>query len=326
MQVSTNGGGTLELAERARLNPDVSFTYRHFQAVSNELVVAKVLLCPTERRRVAVADFASLQNENISYWINPGAAFGNVESPLAGDRNIRTSGRTEWTFVQFAPNDALEFSAELHGYRGNVLFGDAHVDALSSRDLRAVFVSSNGADIVLTLPQGSDGSGASSASASANSSASTGNNGANSGVGSANNSASRSSDSPSGAATSNTSSTANSANAGNPNSTPRQSQRSRAATENAGSSEPMIVARLDGTFVTSAVPRQATNSVAEKSRIPSEVNEGNPIVEFVAWLTHTAARGTYWLIFLLLLALIAFEIARRRAKRKRGEDVEVPDQ
>jgi hypothetical protein len=34
------------------------------------------------------------------------------------------------------------------------------------------------------------------------------------------------------------------------------------------------------------------------------------------WLTRLAAKGTYWLLLLLLVALIGFELARRRARRK----------
>jgi prepilin-type N-terminal cleavage/methylation domain-containing protein len=45
MQVSTNLGGTREFAEMAALNPDVSFTFRRFQAISNELILPKLTPC-----------------------------------------------------------------------------------------------------------------------------------------------------------------------------------------------------------------------------------------------------------------------------------------
>lgn len=113
MQVSTNQGGTREFADAVALTPDVSFAFRHFQAVSNELILPKPLVCPADKQRVAASDFASLRNENVSYWINTAAAFGHTDSPVAGDRNVRTSGRTEWTFIRFGPADALEFSPEM---------------------------------------------------------------------------------------------------------------------------------------------------------------------------------------------------------------------
>src|SRR6185503_11697922 len=64
-------------------------------------------------------------------------------------------GRTEWTFIQFGASDMVEFSAELHGYRGNVLFGDAHVDVLDSAALRGAFAPSDGnsLNVTLALPQ-----------------------------------------------------------------------------------------------------------------------------------------------------------------------------
>jgi hypothetical protein len=45
-----------------------------------------------------------------------------------------------------------------------------------------------------------------------------------------------------------------------------------------------------------------------------EASAVNPLSEFIRWLAFQAARGTYWL---LLLALLAFELARRRGQRKR---------
>ena len=320
MQVSTNQQGTLEFAQAAALNPDVSFTFRHFQAVSNELMVAKVLVCPADRHRFAANDFGSLSNANVSYWINSASVPGHPDSPLAGDRNVRTSGRTEWTFVQFGPGDKLEFSAELHGYRGNVLFGDAHIEILDSRALRAAFVFSNSPEVTLSLPQGDSGSGAATASAtsSAASSGSGDSSPQQSGGGSDGNAdAAKSSGAQSTAAAGQASGGGNS-NSSAPTQLPKPS---RGATAGSGNEENrFVVTRLDGTSVTSSAPKKVTNALASSARAVSrETNVGNPLVEFIEWLGHAASRATYWLLLLLLLALIAFDLARRRAKRQPGK-------
>ena len=79
----------------------------------------------------------------------------------------------------------------------------------------------------------------------------------------------------------------------------------------------LVIIRLDGTTVTSSVPRHVTNRVVAETGVRGSAAPGNPLIEFVQWLTRQAAKGTYWLLFLLLLALIGFELARRRARRKR---------
>ena len=318
MQVSTNAGGTREFADATILNPDVSLTFRHFQALSNELVVAKLLRCPADPFRAPADDFSSLRGSNVSYWINVKARFGDTESPITGDRNVRTSGRMAWTFVQFSADDVLEFSADLHGARGNVLFGDGHVSALDGTTLRArLNVASNGGFATLSLPR--EDVPAFRDAAPQTLSQSTG---------------------PAGRA--DPSSSANEGNAVT-NHQRTESTHSQAtattATSNVmtaltgtkpvrlfppanGDATPLIITKLDGTIVTSTVPRALAQS-ARESTVPAErMNEMNPIVEFVQWLIRTAAKHTYTLLFLLLVALIAFEIARRRAQRKRSPSSE----
>jgi prepilin-type N-terminal cleavage/methylation domain-containing protein/prepilin-type processing-associated H-X9-DG protein len=304
MQVSTNQSGTREFAEAAALNPDVSVTFRHFQAISNDLVLPKLLACPADKQRIAAKNFESLRNENVSYWINPAAAFGHTDSPLAGDRNVRTSGRTEWSFIQFNPSDSVEFSAELHGHRGNVLFGDAHVDVFDSRTLRLAFASSNGADVTISIPRPdttdpSNDGGSSTVASGASSS------------GEASSSASR--ENARSAAT-----TASPSSKSNSNIIPNSPGRIRGSgSPGERENEIVVVTRFDGTVVTSSVPRKVTNAAPSTATSGSENEPTNPIIAFLQWLTRVSASGTYWLLFLLLLALIAFEIARRRAKHKR---------
>ncbi len=314
MQVPASAGGTKEFAEQTALNPNEAFTHRHFQAVSNELLVAKVLLCPAEKTRTAARDFESLRNENVSYWLNNDAVFGHPSSPLAGDRNVRTSGRTEWTFVQFGAGDTLEFSADLHGHRGNVAFGDTHVDTLDSAALRLAFaLVTNSPSVTLALPArelppeprpevaanptGGNPSGAGGAGTAAASSSSGA--GGAAGSGAANNSSPASSDRPSAPGVGGVGGTL------------------------AAGGDMVVFTRLDGTFATSSVPRRFTNVATLAARAqPAEVGPTHPVVEFVQSLTRKAQRQINWLLLILalLLALTVLDRMRRkmRAPRRRA--------
>jgi prepilin-type N-terminal cleavage/methylation domain-containing protein/prepilin-type processing-associated H-X9-DG protein len=307
MQVPTNLLGTLEFARLAALDPDSSFTFRNFQALSNELVLAKVLHCPSDKRRAPAQDFASLHNGNLSYWINPGAVPGGSDSPVAGDRNVRTSGRNAWTFIQFGGNDQLEFSAELHGHRGNVLFGDTHVSVLDSASLRAAFAAgTNRGPTTLSLPAFDGSATTTTISPSSGTLAGQGSQPnlpttpSNPGTGDRGDGKSRAD-----SATGQTGQQTGPASA------------SRAGRDSGESpTENVVFTRLDGTIVTSTVPRQATNrylSAGAEAMAPAD----NPFMDLVQWLTRLAAKGTYWLLLLLLVALFGFELARRRARKKR---------
>ena len=305
MQVPVSQGGTREFAEATALNPDVSFNFRHFQALSNELATPWLLRCPAEKFRERAENFASLSNQNISYWLNTAAAPGRHDSPLAGDRNVRTSGRTAWTFLQISAGDAVEFSAEIHGHRGNTLFGDGHVEDLDSRALRAAFAAAtvSNLDLTLALPQGESGDSTAPSSFAVADSAPV---------------------QPAPTAVPNSGSTASTAtksplNSASSPSLPNFPNRPASpGPREAADKRSVLVTRLDGTVVTSTVPRRVTSGVgAVDPRSAVESGAVSPWIEFVQWVTRVAARGTYWLLFLLLLALLAFEFARRRARRKR---------
>jgi hypothetical protein len=86
MELSTNAGGTLELVS----TPYSAF--HHFQALSNELSTPKILLCPQDKQKRAVTNFARFGNKNLSYFVNLDAIQTNGVMILAGERWI-DSGR-----------------------------------------------------------------------------------------------------------------------------------------------------------------------------------------------------------------------------------------
>lgn len=100
---------------------------RPFQALSNDLTTPKVFLCPTERRTPALS-FANLQPSQISYALGLGARPGDVQSPVATDRNLTNVP------VRPAPGPGgvdevrLSWTAAMHTRAGHVLLGDGHVE------------------------------------------------------------------------------------------------------------------------------------------------------------------------------------------------------
>jgi hypothetical protein len=126
MKVSTNFGGSREFVEAAsRTGGD--FYFRHFQALSNYLANARILVCPVDRRASAT-NFGGLGNENISYFVNVAASAGDSDSMVSGDANLVDAT------PRIVPGGGrrLLWNGERHHLAGNVLFGDAHVEQLNN--------------------------------------------------------------------------------------------------------------------------------------------------------------------------------------------------
>lgn len=146
MQLSTNQGGSREFnSQHLAAAPALSFSFHHFQPLSNQLQNVHVLACPADIRDPA-RDFASLSDTQISYWVNPATRLGETVSIMAGDRNITNSSKSKAT-------NTLVWTAALHRLQGDLLYGDGHVEkqrsfesaaaeSISTRPLPVVSVSS----------------------------------------------------------------------------------------------------------------------------------------------------------------------------------------
>ena len=127
MAVPGEAGGSLEFVQNASvLQGHFYFSFRHFQALSNELVTPKVLVCPADTRLPA-ATFPGLKNENLSYFVGVNAEFSRPDSILAGDRNITNDLQGATTLAQLSPKSSLRWTHELHQFKGNLLFADGRV-------------------------------------------------------------------------------------------------------------------------------------------------------------------------------------------------------
>lgn len=132
MEVPTNAGGSLEFVQPASLANAFDVSFRHFLAISNEIVTPRVLACPTDTRQPAL-NFGSFGNENLSYFASLNANPARPESILAGDRNITNEVATIYS-LQSGASDTIRWTEEMHRFKGNLLFSDSHVE--ESSDLR----------------------------------------------------------------------------------------------------------------------------------------------------------------------------------------------
>ena len=132
MQVAPEEGGTqLPTAGETEVQLFAP-AFRHFQALSNELVTPKILICPADGRSEA-ARFVGLQSDNVSYFVVVNAEYGHANTVLAGDRNL-----TNVSLAAAAPSGALpsfRWTDELHQRKGNLLFADGHVEKRNNATL-----------------------------------------------------------------------------------------------------------------------------------------------------------------------------------------------
>jgi prepilin-type N-terminal cleavage/methylation domain-containing protein/prepilin-type processing-associated H-X9-DG protein len=150
-QVPTNQGGSLEFARAGfAMSGEFFFAFRHLQMLSNTLVTPRMLRCPTDSR-LAAENFSALQNSNLSYFVATSAEYSQPESILCGDRNISGQSLASGSIVRVGTNSPVVWTAELHQFKGNLLFADSHVAQVNNAGLGAA-VYASGTTVGYILP------------------------------------------------------------------------------------------------------------------------------------------------------------------------------
>ena len=131
-QISSSNGGTMELTSNA------ASAWEHFAARSNENSTTMLLHCPADSKRREAQDFREFNsNQSLSYFIALGASDGDPKSILSGDRSLLLDGKAlENQIVTLSSNANVTFGRNLHRESGNILFGDASVQLLTSPRLQ----------------------------------------------------------------------------------------------------------------------------------------------------------------------------------------------
>ena len=297
MAVPGSAGGSLEFAQSGYLlQGDFYFSFRHFQAASNDLVTPRLLVCPADTRLPA-SSFATLDNANLSYFIGVNAELAHPTSMLAGDRNLTNDYTSSGTIARLGNNHALRWTEAMHRFRGNILFADGHVEEKNSPALVPAATQAPGiANLVFpTLRQG-------------------GGRGFHHDRGS--------SPSAPGAAGAPGISSPDSY-ASPPASQPMTAAASVSRPVSRGpASPPSVVVGDRSTEETPAPPkvqRRPTNSLAPSSLATSGA-EPATLSPFSAWLTELAemlAKRWMWWLYALLLLILVVAIVLRRVFRRR---------
>lgn len=110
------------------------FSYRHLQPLASELSSTRALTCPADLDRAAAENFNSLQNSNVSFFVNAYADYNEPASVLAGDRNITNDAATTASLVR-GPY-GLRWTRDLHFLKGNILFSDTHVEEMNNETMQ----------------------------------------------------------------------------------------------------------------------------------------------------------------------------------------------
>ncbi len=143
-QVPVKQGGTLEMVKSASQDgADIYFAFRHFQALSNDLSVARLLRCPSDNRESA-ATFDELDNDNISYFLAVTADPAKPDSLLAGDRNIISSGSGSGSILKLTALEGAKWTRAIHEFKGNLLFAGGHVERTVNAGLQVALVNPDG--------------------------------------------------------------------------------------------------------------------------------------------------------------------------------------
>ncbi len=133
--------------------------FRHYQALSNELVTPKILVCsqdfkrrPPERDSNRNLGFQNLSNTNLSYFVGLDAREDAPQSILSGDRNL-TGGTWSGGFLRtFTPRTEAGWTAELHQFAGNVGLADGSIQQFNTNSLRQHLAGMTNAVIRLAVP------------------------------------------------------------------------------------------------------------------------------------------------------------------------------
>ncbi len=159
MAVPMAEGGAQEFVQNGyAVGGEFYFSFRQFQALSNELSTPSGLVCPADMR-IPATDFGALQNSNLSYFVGVKAGYSDPGSILAGDRNLTANSLPNPSILHIEADNPLRWRQELHPFNGNILFADGHVEEWNNPALVSAGSQQAGADLfmptVLPVPNAS---------------------------------------------------------------------------------------------------------------------------------------------------------------------------
>jgi prepilin-type N-terminal cleavage/methylation domain-containing protein/prepilin-type processing-associated H-X9-DG protein len=136
MEVPMHEGGSLEFVQNGyAAQGEFYFSFQHFVPLSNTLSTPKALRCPADTDRVSGTDFGSFKNDNLSYFVGVSSRYDRANSILSGDRNITNDASSSASIAHGSSGHPFKWTAELHRFKGNILFADGRVEQLGDHGL-----------------------------------------------------------------------------------------------------------------------------------------------------------------------------------------------
>jgi hypothetical protein len=146
MQVSVTNGGAIELVSAGNVAAC-------FRVMSNELSTPKILLCPADTRRVWATNFSTLNNSNISYFVNPDAVEAYPQMILDGDDNLLVDGKpVQPGILNLRTGTTIAWTKDRHHGVGNIGMADGSVQQVTTAGLQKALQQTGVATNCLVLP------------------------------------------------------------------------------------------------------------------------------------------------------------------------------
>jgi len=152
-QISSTNGGIMDDAARGYAAPN-------FQVLSDYLKSPTVFICPTDKSKVASANYNQFNNQNVSYFIAIDAATNSTVSIFTGDRHLENNGKPVKPGLFVYSNKAvINWTHELHEIRstqilssGVISFADCHAERILGASLNSIFQRENLATNYFAVP------------------------------------------------------------------------------------------------------------------------------------------------------------------------------
>jgi hypothetical protein len=109
--------------------------WRHFEAMSNELVTARILVCPADDR-VPLTNSWNLSVTNVSYFVGLDADEAMPQTLLSGDRNVTNGVAPRKAILELTDIPPAGWTESIHNEQGNFALGDGSAQQSRTPQLR----------------------------------------------------------------------------------------------------------------------------------------------------------------------------------------------
>jgi len=138
-------GGSLEYAESAEV-------FRHFMALSNELITPKILICSSDLERQRSSDWNLFSNSNLSYFAGLDADETKPQTILSGDRNLSVSNTPVRGLMTVTRNNKLHVLPGLHQGPINISLADGSAQQMTEVRVKNWIQDTNSLPMRLAIP------------------------------------------------------------------------------------------------------------------------------------------------------------------------------